>query len=466
MTRLRSFMMMIIISSLWSITGLAPATVVKSTGSVALVIGNLAESSQQGSYAWSPAGPGTLLESGNSATLYEPPLEISAESQATSAAVVKDRSDHTAAASVTSTLLATVSIQTSRPSAAAVAPSVYAVIVGIGNYRDNRLNPLYAANDAQGLYDILIAPQYAGVSPDNMHVLLNEEATARNIKRAIGEWLVEHADTDDTVIIYYAGYGAAEGNNTYWVTYDADIGDLSSTALNKNDIADMLDLIRSRRMVMFVDDRYAEATGYRVERIDTGVPTGDRRDKKAGTIATERSVIYQRNEKASSLAEMLENFNGTSRVVISASDDTQRSLESDEFQHGVFTYYLLEGLRGAADSNHDHVVEVEEIWDYVRPRVSETARSMGINQTPVMQGWLTAGIALTADLSGQEDKLRQEKARKLAKLRSVFEAGQLSVEHFTCGSTMVESGQSDRYLDALLADDLPSDIFSQIFSCP
>ena len=317
---------------------------------------------------------------------------------------------------------------------------VYAVIIGIGTYEDKRLNLNYTVNDAQGLYNVLTDPNYGGVPADNVRLLLNEEATDRNIKRAIGKWLAQQADEDDTVIVYYSGHGAPEGDDTYWVTYNADIDDLYSTALSNIDISDMMNRIRSQRMITFLDSCYSEATVHRAD--------------KTRNIATE--IPW-------------ENFGGTGRVVISASDGKQLSLELDEFQHGVFTYYLLEGLRGEADENRDHVVEVEEIWGYVRRRVSETAQKAGNNQTPVLQGRLTAGISLTVNQAGLEEQQeleRRKQEEKFAKLRALFEEEKLSVEHFTCAFEMVETGQSNRYLDSLLADKLQPEIFSRSFKCP
>ena len=318
--------------------------------------------------------------------------------------------------------------------------NVYAVIIGIAQYEDNRLNLNYTENDARGLYDLLTDPQYGGVPKENIQLLLNEDATDRKIKRAIGKWLARQTGEDDTVIIYYSGHGAPEGDDTYWVTYNADIDDLYSTALSNNEIADMLSRIRSQRLVTFLDSCYSEATVHRQD--------------KTRSISTEIP---------------LDKFMGTGRVVISASDGKQLSVELDEFRHGVFTYYLLEGLRGNADANNDYVIEVEEIWGYVKRRVSETARQAGNDQTPVLQGRLTAGLALTvnlAKLKRRQEEIVRERAQKLEKLQSLFETDQLSAEHFGCAFTMIESGQSNRYLDSLLNDKLQPKIFSRSFRCP
>jgi hypothetical protein len=322
-------------------------------------------------------------------------------------------------------------IASTQAPATAPAGNVYAVIVGIGNYEDSRLNLRYTVNDAQGLYNLLIDPNYGGVPEDHIQLLLNSDATDRHIKGAIGKWLSQNAGEDDTVIIYYSGHGAPEGDETFWVTYNADIDDLYTTALSNNDIADMLDRIRAKRVITFLDSCYSAATVHRQDR--------------TRSVATE--IPWDK-------------FTGTGRVVISASDGTQESLELDKYKHGVFTYYLLEGLRGSADSNNDYVVDVDEIWDYVKYQVIDTAQKAGNTQTPVFQGMVTAGIPLTINKASIMQK------QHLARLQELFEQGALSFEHFECAYKLVENQESNRYIEGLLSGKLSIETFKTFFKCP
>jgi uncharacterized caspase-like protein len=59
------------------------------------------------------------------------------------------------------------------------------------------------------------------------------------------------------------------------------------------------------------------------------------------------------------------------RAIITSSDVNETSRESQKWGngHGVYTYYLLEGLKGAADTNGDHLVSVGEVFRYVRQKV-------------------------------------------------------------------------------------------------
>jgi uncharacterized caspase-like protein len=76
---------------------------------------------------------------------------------------------------------------------------------------------------------------------------------------------------------------------------------------------------------------------------------------------------------------------------MTASDANELSVEKDELKHGVFTYYLLEGLRGKADLDGDGVITVDEIYRYVSMKVP---KATGQNQHPVKKGETIGQIVL------------------------------------------------------------------------
>ena len=59
------------------------------------------------------------------------------------------------------------------------------------------------------------------------------------------------------------------------------------------------------------------------------------------------------------------------------------SLEDHGLRQGVFTYYILKGLKGAADPNGDYIVTVKELYNYVYAKVREYTANV---QTPVLTG--------------------------------------------------------------------------------
>lgn len=74
---------------------------------------------------------------------------------------------------------------------------------------------------------------------------------------------------------------------------------------------------------------------------------------------------------------------GKGRIILSASGANELAKEDDQLKHGIFTYYLLKGLKGDADSDKDGFVTIDEIYSYLSdiiPRVT------GRDQNPVKKG--------------------------------------------------------------------------------
>jgi hypothetical protein len=71
---------------------------------------------------------------------------------------------------------------------------------------------------------------------------------------------------------------------------------------------------------------------------------------------------------------LFSDFSVEGRLVFSASSESQDAFESDELKHGIFSYYLLEGLRGAADATGDGRVTAWELYEYVARTVPARAQ--------------------------------------------------------------------------------------------
>jgi len=76
------------------------------------------------------------------------------------------------------------------------------------------------------------------------------------------------------------------------------------------------------------------------------------------------------------------------RKLLASCDVQQLSQECPELGHGVFTHFLLEGLKGAADDDGDGFVDVGEAYKYVSKEVERYVREnmAGAKQTPLEMG--------------------------------------------------------------------------------
>jgi len=241
---------------------------------------------------------------------------------------------------------------------------IWAVVIGISQYR--AVQPLrYADKDALAFHDYLA--QYIGIPKEQTTLLLNDQATLMNLKRTLGTDLRRKAGEKDTVIVYYAGHGAPEadasagdddGLEKYIVPYDADPRDLYTTGLPMREIETIFQRLTPERIIFISDSCYSGATAGRT------FATASRRAVVSETFLNRLSK-------------------GKGRIVLSASKASEVSEEREELGHGVFTYYLLEGLRGKADADKDGIVTVDEAYGYVSKKVPEVT---GQNQHPVKKG--------------------------------------------------------------------------------
>jgi uncharacterized caspase-like protein len=191
----------------------------------------------------------------------------------------------------------------------------------------------------------------------------------------LGTHLKNKAGKEDMVIIYFAGHGACEkdvmspdkdGLEKYILPYDADPRDLYGSALPMSEVSRIFNRIRSERLIFIADACYSGASGGRTISL-TGI----------------RANISE--------AFLDRIASGRGRIILTASGANEVSGEDDELKHGVFTFFLLEGLRGKADTDRDEIITVDEVYRYVSRRVP---RATGQEQHPVKKGIVEGQLIL------------------------------------------------------------------------
>ena len=259
----------------------------------------------------------------------------------------------------------------------------YAVIVGVSKYQDPDIISLrFASADAESVYQFVTHPEGGGFPKENVRLLTDEQATREGIMNTIGIWLPSQVKPDDMVLLFYAGHGGVEpdltgeevdGNSKYIIPYDANLGSLFSTAILNSMMTTMLERIHSNQMVFLIDCCYSGGS-------TSGL--GDVRSVSPAGTKVETDVYND--------------FSGSGRVIISASLPNQLSFELPEWNHGLFTYNLLEGVSGEADFNQDGFVTlISEIYPFVIREVSSIARSHGFQQNPMLKCQITGDLVLS-----------------------------------------------------------------------
>jgi len=265
-----------------------------------------------------------------------------------------------------------VSITPDRPVAGA---DKFAVVVGIARYSDTAggiTSLQFADRDAQDFRDFLLSPDGGSFSKDNIRLLLNDDATSQNVRSALFTFLTK-AQPQDEVVLYIAGHGAPDPNdprNLYLLTYDTKIDDMGGTAFPMYQLQDVFTrVIKAKRVVTFADTCHSY-----------GFSGASVHGKKSNNLV---------NQYLSHFA------NDSDRAVITASDISQLSYESDKWGggHGVFTFFLLKGLHGEADYNKDGTVTAGELFAYIHDSVDKATDG---NQSPMA----LPGLAEHLPLSG------------------------------------------------------------------
>jgi uncharacterized caspase-like protein len=257
------------------------------------------------------------------------------------------------------------------------------VVIGVDRYESRQVPALrYSVRDAEALHQFLTGP--GGFKKDNV-ILLTDRAerkpTLRSIKWALGTFLTRSAKKDDTVLVFFAGHGVPEidprgiekdGLAKYLAPADVDPDDLYSTGLPMDELQTIFQRIEAERMVVLLDACYSGAAGGRTFA-----------SMKTKTRAAHVDDLF---------LERLARSKG--RAIITASRPTELSLEVPELGHGLFTYYLLQGLHGAGDLNRDGIVSLQELYEYVEQQVTQKSRALGGNQHPVMKSELEGVLPL------------------------------------------------------------------------
>ena len=263
----------------------------------------------------------------------------------------------------------------------------WAVVIGVSKFQHPDINPLsYTDDDAIAVYNYLTAE--GGFAKENVQLLIDEDATTVNIKKALGEFLSKKSGKDDLVFIYFAGHGAPEadpgsgdndGYSKYMITYDTDPESLYSTAMPMNEIATIFERIYAEKIVFFIDSCYSGASGG-------------------------RTFSSSEGGRAMNISDgFLAELSGKGRLIITASDANEISLEKDELKHGIFTYYMLEGLKGEGDIDGDGYITVDELYGYLYDKVARVSEQ---KQHPTKkgesQGHIVIGVSKSSD--GGEDQ--------------------------------------------------------------
>ena len=248
------------------------------------------------------------------------------------------------------------------PHPSAHSGNVYALIVGVSNYP--YVKPLnFAEEDALLFFEFLRSKAGGEVPENHIKLLLNEQATHANVTAGLA-WLNNSLGAQpqdgDRVYIYLSGHGDAyDASEAYYLCYD------SNPAGDKNNyqLGGALNIgIMKNRLAAMVKK------GVEVILVVDACRSGDVPGVRSGIGNPYQSVIEE----------------PVGEVLLLSAGANQFALEDRRWGggHGGFTWYLIKGLSGEADSDQDGMVSLIEVESYTKMKVFGDTKQMGAPQTP------------------------------------------------------------------------------------
>jgi WD40 repeat protein len=258
-----------------------------------------------------------------------------------------------------------------------IKPDLYIIAMSVSDYKDNRYDLQYAAKDGKdiaSLFSSLAAPE-GGYGKVFIDTLFNKSAIRKNFFKLKQKLSV--SKVDDEVVVFVSGHGLLNKDlNFYYATYDIDFRHPEENGISFDELESILDGIPARKKLLMMDachsgevdkDEVPGLIASNVEKADNITFRGD--VKEYSYKGVDAGAANSGLSSSTTLELMQELFagldQGTGTTVISAAAGKGYALESPQWNNGIFTYSIINGLKNmAADRNKDGTVTISELKDY------------------------------------------------------------------------------------------------------
>ena len=242
-----------------------------------------------------------------------------------------------------------------------ILPKIWLFAIGISKFQDQTLNLSYAASDASSFYEFFRSDKGARLPKTQATLLVNSAAKRAEVIQSLTQ-AVKIASERDLVVIFLATHGLPDSDTgeINFLMHDTDISNLVATGLSHSDLSRVIERSRAKKILFIVDACHSGELG-------------------AGRLMASRGITFSEvNRLLSMLAKASDGV-----AMLTASSSNEASFEGDQWNGGVFTYYLLAGLNGRADANKDQIVTLREAFDYLYQTVPSATQG---RQHPELNG--------------------------------------------------------------------------------
>ncbi|MCH8295154.1 caspase family protein, partial [Candidatus Poribacteria bacterium] len=210
-----------------------------------------------------------------------------------------------------------------------------ALLIGINNYDDPDITPLrFCVNDIKEFYNILVNPSIGGFNKENVFLMTDQHQgtdspNANNIIYRL-EQLSQVTKPEDSFIFYFSGHGILHDDIPFLLGINSDARTLSTlkkSALELTEIREIISRIQARQIVLILD-------------VCRNMPT------RARGGYGEDNLLQERFWKGIMVEPVIPE-GGKAPVIATwfSCSQGERAYEFESLDHGVFSYFLLEGLQ-------------------------------------------------------------------------------------------------------------------------
>lgn len=245
----------------------------------------------------------------------------------------------------------------------------HGLFIGVDRFKSERVSWLTCARrDAEALHALFVDTLGGDAA-----VLLTDEDASRVAVMEQFENRLALTGADDIVVITFSGHGS---DDHYILTHDADPDDLASTSIHLQQLVDLFAKIPARTVLLVLDCCFSGGAGARVFH---GSPT---------------------TRAVRSVEDALRAIAHEGRIILAACDPNQEAIEDVKYGHGLLTWFLLEGLRGAPDVVQGGRIPFYTLLQYVSERVNDEAATVGHDQRPAMRGTIDGALTFPIFIAG------------------------------------------------------------------
>jgi len=245
-------------------------------------------------------------------------------------------------------------------------PNLWILSIGVNRYDSPLLKNLnYAVNDAREIINVFKAQEGRVYGKVNSRLIADgTDINPNKINIQDGFDFLKNASSNDVIILFIAGHGLNDQNGVFYfmpsdASFTSEGAIRSANAISQSEIQTVLNI--PGRKILFIDACHsAGASGGRTKATDNN--------------------------------RLVRDLQSNSTVIFTSSKGNQFSQERPELKHGVFTYAILQGLRGEAFPENGNITMMS-LQLYVSRKVKELTDNVQEPTTSTPEGFSDFFIA-------------------------------------------------------------------------